>query len=494
MAVAAAVLTAVAAGGVFVGLRPDGGSEGRVRHGRFSGSVDTSAGSDAEAGADPTAPTAAGSTATGGTAAQAKDAPATKASGPGTTAGDATSTSQASTPGAASDATTPGRSTSPTAPGGTSGSTPSTQAAGWGLLPAAPMSGRAGHTAIWTGREMVIWGGASDFEADPFNDGAAFDPAARTWRKVPAAPLSPRLDAQAFWTGREMIVFGGAAAADGAILADGAAWDPATNRWRALPASPLGVRDGAVVAWAGDRLVVWGGSTVLPDGAPDDAEPEMKNDGSAYVPATDRWVAVPAAPIVGRNIADSVWTGTRLVITGGYHEGDDDDRTDGAAFDPIAGTWSPIAPRPTPGSCGGGSACAGVWTGKVALFPVSEMVYDPAADRWSAMAAAPSPNGPAPGEPVVWSGRRLLSWGISGVDPDDASGDASGAADEASEVPPPVHGGIYDPVADKWQTFASGPLSSRVLHTAVWTGQEMLIWGGTSGDTGLADGASYRPE
>ena len=53
---------------------------------------------------------------------------------------------------------------------------------------------------------------------------------------------------------------------------------------------------------------------------------------------------------------------------------------------------------------------------------------------------------------------------------------------------------MYDPAANRWQTFAAGPLSSRVLHTAVWTGQEMLVWGGTSGETALADGAAYRPE
>jgi hypothetical protein len=27
----------------------------------------------------------------------------------------------------------------------------------------------------------------------------------------------------------------------------------------------------------------------------------------------------------------------------------------------------------------------------------------------------------------------------------------------------------------------------------VWTGQEMLIWGGTAGDAVMADGAAYRP-
>ena len=161
---------------------------------------------------------------------------------------------------------------------------------------------------------------------------------------------------------------------------------------------------------------------VLPDDAPDDADRSMKNDGSAYVPATDRWVPVPAAPIVrpaaapilyGPAPASSSPAATTRVTTTTAPTAPPSTRSPGA--------WSPIAARPTPGSCGGGSACAGVWTGKVALFPVAGLAYDPAGDRWSTMAPSPSPDGPAPGEPAVWTGRRLLSWGISGDDSDDAS-------------------------------------------------------------------------
>jgi hypothetical protein len=500
MAVAAAVLVALAAGGTFVSLQSGGDDERRVRHGRFSGALDAPGEAGAAPGDAATVPETAGGTGpAGGAPAGAGGAPGVKGA-PGTTAGgaagatgDSTSTSQGVTFGSI-DAPRTGPSTATSTPGSGKVTTPSSKApgpAGWGVLPEAPIDGRAGHTAIWTGKEMVIWGGSSDFDSDPFSDGAAFDPATRTWRMVPAAPIPPRYDARAFWTGREMLIYGGSSVEENAILDDGGAWDPATNRWRAVPASPLGPRDGSVVTWAGDRLIVWGGSTVLPDDAPEDAETELKNDGAAYVPATNSWVPVPAAPIVARTGADSVWTGTRFIVTGGYHEGDEDDRLDGAAFDPLSGAWTRVADRPTPGSCGGGAVCEGHWTGKVALFPVSGVVYDPAADRWSTMAAVPAREGPAPGEPVVWTGQRLISWGISGEEIDDP-GDSTDPA--AGEAPPPVKGAAYDPVANRWQAFATGPLSSRVIHTAVWTGDEMLVWGGTSGEVGLGDGAAYRPE
>ena len=40
-------------------------------------------------------------------------------------------------------------------------------------------------------------------------------------------------------------------------------------------------------------------------------------------------------------------------------------------------------------------------------------------------------------------------------------------------------GGRYDPVADAWRpTSLTGAPYQRRHHTAVWTGQEMIIWGG----------------
>jgi hypothetical protein len=498
-AMAGTVAVAVAAG-AFVVVRPDGDdAAGRQRHRQYAGSTET-AGDQLGAPSDSTAPAVAGTdgSAPAGSPATGRGTGTTASGAPGTTGGTGT---PGSAPGSADGSTTStggrGRSTSPQS--GT-GSTPSTggrpagtpatgttKAPDWNLLPTAPIGARHGHAAVWTGREMVIWGGTSDFETDPFTDGAAYDPTSRTWRKLPPAPLTPRFDPWAYWTGQEMLLFGGSSV-DGDFLTDGALWNPAANTWRSIPASPLGPRTGAVVGWAGDRLVVWSGNTVLADDAPDDAAAEVKNDGAAYVPATGTWVPVGAAPIPPRSGAQWAWTDSRLVISGG--EGDDDDRTDGAAFDPVSGAWAPIANRPEPGSCGGSTACAGLWTGKAVLFPAASLAYDPAADRWTAMGAPPGSKAPAPGEPAVWTGQRLVAWGMPGDDED-----ASAAADATGDGPTPPVAALYDPVANRWQPFPAGPLGNRVYHTAVWTGEAMLIWGGMADDESpLGDGAAYRPE
>ncbi len=41
-------------------------------------------------------------------------------------------------------------------------------------------------------------------------------------------------------------------------------------------------------------------------------------------------------------------------------------------------------------------------------------------------------------------------------------------------------GGRYDPATDTWTATATGGAPpARYDHTAVWTGTEMIVWGGT---------------
>ncbi len=43
-------------------------------------------------------------------------------------------------------------------------------------------------------------------------------------------------------------------------------------------------------------------------------------------------------------------------------------------------------------------------------------------------------------------------------------------------------GGRYNPSTDSWTaTSTINAASIRVRHTAVWTGSEMIVWGGSNG-------------
>lgn len=121
---------------------------------------------------------------------------------------------------------------------------------------------RSGHTLVWTGSRMLVWGGKQG--GVPVNTGASYDPAANSWTALPTtgAPAA-RFGHVAVWTGDEMVVFGGQTGPSTAsALATGAAFNPATGQWRPLTSggSPV-ARTQAVGAWTGSELLVFGGTS-----------------------------------------------------------------------------------------------------------------------------------------------------------------------------------------------------------------------------------------
>ncbi len=70
------------------------------------------------------------------------------------------------------------------------------------------LAARDSHTAVWTGSEMIVWGGQNN--GSYFNNGGQYDPALNSWITVPTsgAPAA-RGKHTAVWTGSEMIIWGG---------------------------------------------------------------------------------------------------------------------------------------------------------------------------------------------------------------------------------------------------------------------------------------------
>ena len=107
--------------------------------------------------------------------------------------------------------------------------------------------------------------------------------------------------------------------------------------------------------------------------------------------------------------------------------------------------------------------------------------YDPAADTWTRL-----PDPPLRAElvlpVVVWTGREMLVLGAPFVDP---------------EAPGPSPGAAFDPAAGTWREIPDPQLSARSGQTAVWTGDQLVVWGGAAytgfTSTPYADGARYRP-
>src|SRR5262249_43442382 len=67
--------------------------------------------------------------------------------------------------------------------------------------------GREFHTAVWTGSEMIVWGG---YNGNALNTGGRYNPSTDSWTRTTTtnAP-SARSSHTAVWTGSEMIIWGG---------------------------------------------------------------------------------------------------------------------------------------------------------------------------------------------------------------------------------------------------------------------------------------------
>ena len=124
----------------------------------------------------------------------------------------------------------------------------------WTATNAEPF-GRFGHTAVWTGAEMIIWGGYADAFS---NTGGRYTPGTDTWTPTSTtnAPTG-RQSHTAVWTGTEMIVWGGY---DGGHLNTGGRYNPGTDSWTATSTNnaPTG-RESHAAVWTGGEMIIWGG-------------------------------------------------------------------------------------------------------------------------------------------------------------------------------------------------------------------------------------------
>jgi Kelch motif len=236
----------------------------------------------------------------------------------------------------------------------------------WDPLAQGPLGHRSGHSAVWTGEEMIVWGGVSgrlgvDRPEELRADGAAYDPRSGTWRHIAPAPLSPRSGHVAVGTGDEMLVWGGSRplrplrSEHERPLYDGAAYDPGSDTWRRLPptrllAPPPPVLDvvpaDVSAVWTGDTMLIWG-----------------TNGGASYDPDSDQWERVKNPPPdlgVAYDGNTAVWTGNEMIVWGGVHATTSADVATGAAYDPQRKAWRRLPEAPISGR----SHYAALWTGE----------------------------------------------------------------------------------------------------------------------------------
>jgi N-acetylneuraminic acid mutarotase len=104
--------------------------------------------------------------------------------------------------------------------------------------------------------------------------------------------------------------------------------------------------------------------------------------------------------------------------------------------------------------------------------------YNPATSTWTPISTTGAPSG-RHNHTSVWDGTQMDVWG---------GGNGT--------LTPLNDGGRYNPVSNVW-TPISNTLSNtptpRQAQVGVWSGTEMIIWGGYTTNGIVSDGARYNP-
>jgi len=309
---------------------------------------------------------------------------------------------------------------------------------------------RASHTAVWTGSEMIVWGG---YGGTYLNTGGRYDPSTDSWTAISTinAP-APRGGNTAVWTGSEMIVWGGD---NGVSVNTGGKYNPATDTWTATntATAPLG-RIFHTAVWDGSEMIVWGGWNEI----------ELRT-GGRYNPGTDSWAAtsITSAPSA-RYDHTAVWTGSEMIVWGGWN-GSNSFNT-GGRYNPGTDGWTAISTTNAPAARYDHTAVLTsnemiVWGGRSAgnYFNTGGK-YNPSTDNWAATSTTNAP-GARFSHTAVSTGSDMIVWGGTNM------------LEQFNT------GGRYSPGTDDWiATTTSNAPERRAGHTAIWSGSEMMVWGG----------------
>jgi N-acetylneuraminic acid mutarotase len=262
------------------------------------------------------------------------------------------------------------------------------------------------------------------------------------------------------------------------------AYAPQTGLWRQLP---TGGGFGGVLAWTGRELIAWGGGCCA----------EASNTGGAYNPVTNKWRKLARSPLAPSQAPVGAWTGRELVIVVSGLELDVSSKpyppsyARAAAYNPRTNTWRRIAPTPE----------LRFWSGASAIWDGREVLFVGGAQATSKGLPGRLARVPLAYNPKTNRWRRLAPMETGRVDFAAVWtgkqllvwGGQAGTRQFRIQRPP--RGFAYNPATDRWSRLPQAPLRGRVDPVAVWTGRAMIIWGGGGLPEyrSFTDGASFTP-
>lgn len=333
----------------------------------------------------------------------------------------------------------------------------------WTSLSPSPVDDRTSASVVWTGTELIVWGGEGESEANVLNTGAAFDPSTHTWRDLPRAPIAGRSGHAAIWTGEEMVVCCGGVDPMGPI----AAYSPASNSWRLLQAqSELETIKYPAAVWTGERMIVAGGVAM---GSHDAA--------LQYDPAADRWYGTTEhSPVTIERQPDAAWTGREVVVVPREYTDDPP-----AAFNPATGRWRAFPDPPLSLAI---DKPAAVWTGdELLLWGVSRDAdpsgaHSPVGARLNVDTGEWRPMADSPLGPVDWwqgtPGSNSATWDTERRRMIVYTGAIGHGRGEETDENAATSVLAYYPDDDSWESLPS--VSANYYHpTLVMAGDQLIV-------------------
>ena len=343
-----------------------------------------------------------------------------------------------------------------------------------GLSSGGVPSARQWHAAVWTGSELMVWGGLGYPPGPGFfypNDGALYDPATDTWTAVAASPLTGRAKPTGVWTGSGVMIWGGAqlppvSQADYIVFTDGAIYDPVANSWTSTSTTgtPAGRWD-APATLVGNAVVVYGGQIKHPTSGRN-LIPAL--DGRRYNPATNTWSSMAASPLTLGPFFSGALVGGRIWYWGSAQ---------GAGYDPVADNWVSMAAggptnRAFPVVLGTDHEIL-VWGGSNTVWLNDGMLYDPSTMTWRIVSTVNAPSIRRAAR-AVWTGKTVF---------------LSGGTNASTFT---WDGAVYDPSADTWTPAETrGSPGGRDEFSMTWSGREAILFGDI--DVDFNDAKRYDP-
>jgi N-acetylneuraminic acid mutarotase len=334
---------------------------------------------------------------------------------------------------------------------------------------------KAAYTAM--GSKVFIWGG-QNAAGQALADGAIYDPETNTWTPVGSAgaPPSARVLATAVWTGSVVVVWGGGDVGNDNDYGTGSRYDPLTNSWTAITNfnAPSG-RRAPYGFWTGSRVIYYAG---------------FDHNGGAfsapylYDPVNNSWSNTdgPSRPPAYLNPTVS-WTGTQLVVYGGLAS-NNFPSAETYVYDLAGDVWSHEADGPN-----ARSGALGAWDGALLLawsgingntLRIDGKVYDLATDKWTNVGAM---NAPA----ARWAPHRQTGWSFRVKPRVTLMVGGYGSTSFRTD------GGIYNSTTNAWSAVAAWPSNySHLWGVSVWTGTELILWGGRQGTGATLTNAGER--